>query len=346
MAAPLPARDLEQVLEQTRSLWPELRGERIFLTGGTGFFGCWLVESFLYANRALRLGAELTVLSRDPSAFLQRCPHLKNDPALRMVQGDVRDFTAPEGSFAAVIHAATESSSSPAPRALFETIVHGTECVLDFAAHCGAQRFLLTSSGAVYGTQPESIVAVEESFSSAPDPVSAGSVYGEAKRAAELLCRLNVEGAAMVCTIARCFSFVGPHLPLDRHFAVGNFIGDALAGRPIHISSDGRPVRSYLYAADLATWLWTILLRAPALTPIHVGSEEALSLAELAERVTRVLGATAGITVAQRPDPSSSVPRYVPSTRRAEELLGLRATVPLEEAIRRTAAWYRAQRQG
>lgn len=346
MAGALPVEDLEQVLAQTRPLWADLRGGRVFLTGGTGFFGCWLVESFLHANRRLSLGAELTVLSRDPRAFLRRCPHLENEPALRMVQGDVRDFSGPEGAFDAVIHAATESAAAPDARVLFEQIVHGTGHVLDFAARHGAGRFLLTSSGAVYGQQPASVPYLDESFSGAPDPASAGSVYGEAKRAAELLCSLDAGRTAMACTIARCFTFVGPHLPLDRHFAVGNFIGDALAGRPIRIKGDGRAVRSYLYAADLATWLWTILLRAPALTPIHVGSEEALHLVELAERVARVLGATAGTTVARQADPTVPVQRYVPSTRRAEELLGLRATVPLEEAIRRTAAWYRAQRQG
>lgn len=348
MAGPLPVEDLEQILEQTGALWPALGGARIFLTGGTGFFGCWLVESFLHANRMLQLDAELTVLSRDPRAFLARCPHLENEPALRLWPGDVRDFCAPEGTFDLVIHAATDSGARRGEQdscTLFETIVQGTGHVLDFATRHGARRFLLTSSGAVYGALPERITHVSEDFCGAPDPARAISAYGEGKRAAELLCSLYAERTGMACTIARGFSFVGPQLALDGHFAIGNFIRDALAGRPVHVEGDGRPLRSYLYAADLAAWLWTILLRAPALMPINVGSDEAINIGDLAHLVAHVLGSTAGVTVALKSDPLIPAQRYVPCTRRAGELLGLRCTVALEEAIRRTAAWYRTPPQ-
>jgi len=340
--------DLELIRSATQELWEEMRGQRLFVTGGTGFFGCWLVESFCHVNRELGLGARATVLSRDPGKFAAKCPHLAGDPAITMLRGDVRDFDFPAGEFRYVIHAATEASlkqSQERPVEMLSTILEGTERTLEFAAECGARKFLLTSSGAVYGKQPPEMAHVPETFAGAPDPLDAASVYAEGKRASELMCALHQKtaaamGVAFEAKIARCWAFCGPHLPLDAHFAIGNFIGDVLAGRPISIAGDGTPRRSYLYAADLAIWLWTILFRAPALVPINVGSAHDVSIRELAEAVAAALAPATEIRVAQQAVPGAAPARYVPSVARAEEMLGLRETVGLQEQIRRTAAWY------
>ena len=344
-AAPIAKADLDLILEQTREMWEEVRGQRIFLTGGTGFFGCWLLESFSHVNRELGLGARATVLSRDPAKFAVKCPHLTADAAVSLHAGDVRDFDFPAGEFGYVIHAATETTGEQAPGELLSTIVAGTEQTLDFAAQCGAKKFLLTSSGAVYGRQPAEMTHVPESYLGAPDTMDAASVYAEGKRVSELLCALHqkaatARGKAYEAKIARCWAFIGPHLPLDAHFAVGNFIGDVLAGRPIAIGGDGTPRRSYLYAADLAVWLWTMLLRGPALVPINVGSGNDVSIRELAETVAQTLRPETEIRVAKQAVAGAAPARYVPSVERAEALLGLRETVALDEAIQRTAAWH------
>ena len=341
--------DLDLILAQTRDLWQEMRGQLVFITGGTGFFGCWLVESFCHVNRALGLGARATVLTRDPAKFRAKCPHLASDPAITLHAGDVRDFEFPAGEFRFMIHAATEASEKQAteePLEMLSTILAGTERTLKFAAQCGTRKFLLTSSGAVYGRQPPELTHVPESYGGAPDPLAATSVYAEGKRASELMCALHqtaavAKGMEFEAKIARCWAFCGPHLPLDAHFAIGNFIGDVLAGRPISIAGDGTPRRSYLYAADLAVWLWTILFRAPALLAINVGSQRGVSILELAEIVAAALAPSTEIRVAQQAVPGALPARYVPSVERAERLLGLRETVGLEEAIRRTAAWHR-----
>jgi dTDP-glucose 4,6-dehydratase len=245
-----------------------------------------------------------------------------------------------------VIHAATEASAKQAveePQEMLSTILAGTERTLQFAAQSGTRKFLLTSSGAVHGRQPAELTHVPESYDGAPE---SGNVYAEGKRASELMCALHqtaavAKGMEFEAKIARCWAFCGPHLPLDAHFAIGNFIGDVLAGRPISIAGDGTPRRSYLYAADLAVWLWTILFRAPALLAINVGSQRGVSILELAEIVAAALAPATEIHVAQQAVPGAVPMRYVPSVERAEMLLGLRETVGLEEAIRRTAAWHR-----
>ena len=342
---PLPPRDLDLILERTAPLWEDARRRRFFLTGGTGFFGCWLVESFCHVNRALHLDAQLVVLTRHPSAFAVKCPHLAADSAVTLHAGDIRHFEFPAGAFDFVIHAATATDArilSADPSDAFSTIVAGTERVLAFAADRGASRFLLTSSGAVYGKQPSELTHVPETFLGGPDPLAPASVYAEGKRAAELLSALHAQKSGLACAIARCWAFCGPHLPLDQHFAIGNFIGDALAGRPIRIQGDGTPRRSYLYAADLAIWLWTMLFRAPSLVPINVGSSHDVSILELAQTVAATLRPETEIQVARPPDSNAPPLRYVPSVDRAREFLGLTPTISLEDAIRRTAAWHRS----
>jgi len=339
----LPAIDLDSILNRTASLWDELRGQHLFLTGGTGFFGCWLTESFLHINRSLQLNASLTVLTRSPSAFAHKCSHLIEDPALTLLTGDVRNFELPSGEFRFIIHAANEASAKQAtekPLDMLTTIIDGTGRVLDFAATHGTRKLLLTSSGAVYGKQPAGLTHISEDYLGGPDPLDPASVYAEGKRISEQMCALQSAHSSIEIKIARCFAFVGPHLPLDAHFAIGNFIGDVLAGRPIKINGDGTARRSYLYASDLAIWLWTMLFQAPNLVPINVGSADDLSIFELAQAVVQSLKASTEIHVAKSPIPGDPVVRYVPSVERAKAILGLDQTVSLQEAIRRTAEWH------
>jgi dTDP-glucose 4,6-dehydratase len=343
MRNPLAA-DLDHILAHTAGLWDEFRGRRIFITGGTGFLGCWLLESFLWANDRLGLGASATVLSRDPESFRYKAPHLAGHPAIRLHTGDVRHFEYPEGEFSHVIHAATAASAKlndEDPLLMLDTIVAGTRRVLDFAVARGAGKFLLTSSGAVYGQQPSELPHLPETYAGGPDTMEPASAYGEGKRLSELLCAVYHGRHGLETKIARGFAFVGPYLPLDAHFAIGNFMRDAISGGPIRVSGDGTPVRSYLYAADLAIWLWTILVRGEACRPYNVGSEEALSVLETASAVARGFHPARPVRVERQHSGQGVSGRYVPSTARARGALQLAQFVSLEEAIRRTSSFYR-----
>lgn len=346
-ANPLAA-DLDEIVARTVPLWQELRGKRLFLTGGTGFFGNWLLESFAAANARLELGATMLVLARNRDSLRGLAPHLLNYPAISFYFGDVRDFAFPAGEFSHIVHAATTSASATyhgreEPLDKFDTVVGGTRRVLDFAMRCGAEKFLLTSSGMVYGRQPPDLDHLPEDFSGAPDPTHPDSVVAEAKRAAELLGALYAEKHGVPVKIARCFSFVGPYLPLDLHYAVGNFIADALRSDEIVVKGDGSPLRSYLYAADLVTWLLTILLHGELCRPYNVGSERAVSIAELAHLVRDTLAPQLPVRIARPLENTAPAGRscYVPATARAREELQLRETIPLAEAIARTAAFAR-----
>ncbi len=336
------AEDLDHVLAHTQGLWDELRGQRIFITGGTGFFGCWLLESFTWANDKLGLGASATVLTRNPEAFRKKAPHLAGHPSVRLHCGDVRSFEFPAGAYSHIIHAATESSTrlnEVDPLQMLDTIVHGTRRTLDFAVAAAARKLLMTSSGAVYGEQPSDLGHIPETYLGAPDTMDARSAYGEGKRVAELLCAIYHRKHGIEAKIARCFAFVGPYLPLDAHFAIGNFIRDAMRGGPIQVKGDGRPYRSYLYAADLAIWLWTILMKGQPCRPYNVGSDEEATVAQAASCVSAIAGG-APIEIAERAERSSPRRHYVPAIGRVREELRLRQQVPLEAAVARTLAWH------
>lgn len=332
----------EAVVDRCGRVWHELRGAKLFITGGTGFYGSWLVESLVAANDQLDVGASAVVLSRNPESFLQRNPHLRGRKDLSCIAGDVRSFDFPKGKFSHVIHAATEASAKlnrENPLLMIDTIVEGTRRTLDFAVHCGATQFLNTSSGAVYGDIPASIGPVPESFMGGPDVSNPKWAYGEGKRVSELLCAIYADKHGFETKNVRCFATIGPGLPLDTHFAIGNFIADALAKREIIVQSDGSAVRSYIGIADLTVWLWHVLVFGESKQAYNVGSEEGYSIREIAEKVRDVLAPGLPIKVMGRPLPNQLASHYVPTTAKAREQLGLSLQVPLDQSIRSTAEW-------
>ncbi|MDQ2100459.1 MAG: NAD-dependent epimerase/dehydratase family protein [Tychonema bourrellyi B0820] len=333
------AHDLNHILTHTDGLWEEFREQRIFITGGTGFFGRWLLESFAWANDQLGLKAEAVVLTRNLEAFRKKAPHLVANPAIRFHLGDVKSFEFPEGSFSHVIHGATEASAKlnqEAPLLMLDTIVQGTRQTLEFARHCGAKKFLLTSSGAVYGKQPPDMTHISEDYQGAPDTMNVRSAYGEGKRMAELLCAIYAKQYRIETKIARCFAFVGPYLPLDGDFAIGNFIRDGIQGGKIRVNGDGTPYRSYLYATDLAIWLWKILVKGDVCRPYNVGSDKDITVADLAYTVSSMFDLGLDVLISQEAMPGKPSERYVPSTERATFELQLQALISLEESIKRT----------
>jgi dTDP-glucose 4,6-dehydratase len=338
------AEDLDHILAHTRGLWEELRNQKLFITGGTGFFGCWLLESFAWANDKLRLNAEALVLTRNYKAFLKKAPHLATHLAIKFHIGDIRDFEFPKGQFHFVIHAATEASAKlneENPLLMWDTIIEGTRHTLEFARYAETKKFLLTSSGAVYGKQPSEITHIPEEYAGTPDPTDPRSAYGEGKRAAEMLCTMYCKAYGIQTKIARCFAFVGPYLPLDIHYAIGNFIRDGLQGGPIQVKGDGTPFRSYLYAADLAIWLWTILLRGESGDPYNVGSEKDITIAALAKEIAGHFKPELSISIKENTRSNQLPERYVPSNHKITRELGVQQIVDLKESIRRTVHYER-----
>jgi nucleoside-diphosphate-sugar epimerase len=316
----------------------------LFITGGTGFFGRSILRRIAAVAQTTGYGPpKVTVLTRSPASFLERYPEFARLSWLTFHAGDILSGLSAfpkDGKFTHVLHAAADSTLGPRMASLdrFDQIVTGTRNVLDFAVSIGASRFLLTSSGGVYGAQPATLERIPESYLGMPDPLSPDNAYSVSKRQAEHLCALYGEKHGLVTVVARCFAFVGPDLPLDAHFAIGNFIRDALDRPEITVNGNGTPLRSYLYQDDLADWLLTLLEKGQPAQAYNVGSDEAISIAELAHLVRDLIAP--GKTVRLRGIAGADTAvrnRYVPDICKARSELGLQVTTPLADAIRLTA---------
>ena len=335
-------KDLKFIAEKILSLLSFFKNQKIFITGGTGFFGSWILETFLYLNETLDLNLSAVILTRNYKKFEQKAPYLAKYKYFKFIEGDVKNFKFFKENFLAVIHMAATSAEETFrgedELKKFDTIVEGTRHVLEFTKYNKIPYFLFTSSGAVYGPHT---APVKEEFLIAPSPTDIKSVWGHAKRTAEFLVAYYGEKFGIKTKIARCFSFVGPYLPLNIHYAVGNFIRDALQGGPIIIKGSGEVVRSYLYAADLVVWLFTILVKGKENYPYNVGSDKLISIKELAYLVGECARVKEIIIEREREVPgASSRTFYVPNIERAKKELGLKVFTPLKEGILKTINYY------
>jgi nucleoside-diphosphate-sugar epimerase len=187
---------------------------------------------------------------------------------------------------------------------------------------------LNVSSGAVYGAcVGQRSGAKEDDYATAQPLIP----YGEAKREAERLC----EESGVDFVTARAFAFLGPYLPLDAHFAAGNFLRDAIRGGPILVRGDGTALRSYLHPADLVVWLLRILLRGQRARAYNVGSDEVVTTAQLARLIAEAARPAPEVVI-QSVQPQGPQNIYLPDIRRARAELNLDVAIPLRNAIART----------
>jgi nucleoside-diphosphate-sugar epimerase len=340
----LPVEDLEHIYQNTQDIWESFRGKSIFLSGGTGFFGKWLLESYIYVNEKLSLNAKITTLTRNPEAFLMEYPFYKEHTnTVQFVKGDILnyDFNLDQ-KFEFIIHAATAASESlnkSNPLLMMDTITIGTRRVLDFAITQPIEGFLFVSSGAIYGKQPWSVSHIQEDDSFKVDINNPNAAYAEGKRIAELYCSTYFEKYNLPIKISRCFAFVGPYLPLDTHFAIGNFIKNVINNEDILIKGDGSTIRSYMYASDLIVWLLKILLKGEINQPYNAGSDEAISIKELAEKIKDLSGSKVSIKILGLPIQKEKIDIYCPSIKKAITM-NAQIKIHLTESINKTIKFY------
>jgi len=336
----IPSNDLNYIFAGiSEQEWGFFKKKRIFITGGSGFIGKWLVSGLLFANERLDLNCEIEILTRYPEKFCELMPQITNSKIVILRKGDIKNFEFGNKTFDIIIHGATDVIKPSSALETFDTCFQGTKRILDFAKRCKASDFLLTSSGAVYGKHPSDLSGVNEGFLGAPDVTLATSAYGEGKRVSEWLSFMAAEDTGMNVKVARIYAQVGPYLPLDKHFAIGNFIQDALSGRTIKVLGDGTPIRSYLYAADTALWLLAMMIRGKRNRVWNLGGDEKCSIAQLANKVANILNSSKGVCIYKESKKNKKIECYVPDVRRAKNELRLPNIVSLDDSILRTADW-------
>ena len=301
---------------------------KLFLTGGTGFFGKSILDML---KAGYKNDTQFVILSRDPQKFLTAFPEYGNLANVRFATGDVRDFSFPQEEFDGIIHAATPAVTTLQPGEMRSIIIDGTRRVLEFARYCKAEKILFTSSGAVYGPLPPGMTNVQENF-----PCNPVTEYGIAKKEAENMCL----DSGISTRIARCFAFVGPRLALDIHFAIGNFIRNGLNKEKIIINGDGTPYRSYLYADDLVRWLFAVYACEEEGAVFNVGSPHGISIAGLARKVAAHFDTPPEIEIRSRAIPGTPPQVYVPDVSKICREPGVVMENDLDESIEKTIAFH------
>jgi len=346
---PLPVDDLINIVKELESDLHSLQNAKIFITGASGFFGTWIVNTIAKANQLLSLNISTTLLSRsaDFRPFLSPdlAPYLNYD----VVIGDVRNFESPSGVFTHVIHAATTNAEETFKGELainkYRLLLDGTNRVIDFCREKNVKKILFTSSGVVYGQSVLSKMKTgfNENDLLAPDISDLSTALGQGKRAAEFALNLYSDEAKADVAIARCFSFVGPGLPLDLHYAIGNFIKSAICHEDIVIQGDGTPVRSYLYVGDLMIWLFKLLINTNRFEIFNVGSGKAISIKELAVTSIDLLSPENRVEILAKSNASHGNPTrnvYIPDVEKIKLRFGVSEKTTLEESLLKTYNYY------
>ena len=322
---------------------PELKSisnKSILITGGSGFFGKWFIESIAFANVNFSLNILLTVVTRDKSIFLLNNPKFISFNFLTVVAGNILEKQKIKGDFDYLLHMATTTAHETFSGELDESKVNilevGTENIIDFAVKNKIAKILFTSSGVIYG-QNNKMYLMEQDFDNTLS-VKENSGLAQGKILAETIITNRCRSHNINYKIARCFSFVGPYLPLDIHYAIGNFINDARKNRSIVLRSEGKSVRSYLYIADTIIWLLKLLVSDEE-GVFNVGSERQISIYDLAHKVRDLISPSSDVVIERKDLTEGNFTRdtYIPSASKIKASLGVEEWTTLEDSILKTA---------
>ena len=308
----------------------------ILFIGGTGFFG----KAFLnYIKSNPSNINSITIVGRSAENFLENNKEFIELDNVKYVYGDILNDLSQlkDISFSHVIHAAADSTNVTNLSHLqrYKQIVEGTKNVLEFVRdHLPESKLLFISSGGVYGDMPSHKKSFIESDMWNSDILDSSNVYTVSKRTAEHLCSLYFDEYNLNISIARCFCFSGIHLPLNVHFAIGNFIKDALANNDIIIKGDGKSIRSYLDQDDLSEWMLEILKKDSfKKTVYNIGSDESISISELAFLVRDISKKPIEVKILNENDSNLKRSIYVPECKKIKEKFNLTQRVSLPDSI-------------
>ena len=320
-----PNSDIQEILEN-EELLQGFENSRILITGATGFVGTWLAATLFEANQQFNLQMKLSLLCRDTSKILIDDPR----KSLNLIAHNLLNLlTARDQEFDFVFHTATPSQ--PATGGTDAALVYkiatvGTENLLKFVGNQQKPpRFLHTSSGAVDRLNPEIPESdIQKAYrlgkSEAEELVSEASLRGE------------IRGAN-----PRLYAFVGPGIATDAHFASGFFMRSALAGIPLSIQGNPETIRSYMYPTDLVAWLFRII-QSPTTEVIRVGSQEQVTILELAELILKLIG---NGSISSRSNSAVARSVYFPDLSETLTRYNFQKTLPLEESLVRWAKYLR-----
>ena len=308
-----------------------MQGARLLITGGTGFVGTSYVRAFRMKSEKPDLFSQLILGSRHPVSIIDR--------DIRHVSIDMDDSHLSLPEVDVILHAATPASAklnSESPDIMYSTIVQGMRNLINAISNWSRPpKVVFTSSGAVYRNEQLSKKQIDEMTNI--DINTLIDAYSRGKFEAEKL--LLEASSAGICeaVILRLFTFSGIDIPRNKHFAIGNFVRDAVTYQRIVVRSDGQSMRSYLDQRDMVNWINSAIREGRSGNIYHIGSEEAISIAQLAHLVAKrfeiLSGKKVDVAIMGQTSEIDGVDWYIPSTHRTRKLLSVQQTIPTVESI-------------
>ena len=299
--------DVNNIIAKCGGEIGSLDGSTVLITGSTGFLAREITESLL-RSKANGLDIKMVLTSRKPSKVHEVFGD-RLGAGIDIIPIDEMDRYPDHVDH--IIHAASPCDPRLNNASPFKTMLEissMTQKAIMLGMRNDLKRFVLLSSGAVYGIQPPELRCISEDHTGAPDIRQAASCYGEAKRYSELI----LLASGLPYTILRGFSFIGPNQDLSSSFAVPDFINSGFKEHRIVINGDGRPVRSFCYESDFAVMLLKSLVHAKNQT-LNAGNDRPeISIMELANIIADRIG---GVKVLINGATTSEglPPRYVPN---------------------------------
>lgn len=331
--------------------WERLQGARVLVTGASGILASYMVETLLYLNETRRIGIRILASQRNRKKAQARFAHAVACPALTLLQQDVCAPFSIDGSLDYIIHAAGQSSPKfygSDPIGTIEGHILGTRNVLALAREKGVKGMLQLSSCDSYGERfaADDPTCLAENFVGRLDPLSDRGCYSMGKAAAEALCHAYALGAKLPVKIVRIAHTYAPLMPLDDGRVFADFVGNALRGEDIALTSDGSAQRPFLYIADAIRAYFRVLFLGTPGEAYNVAAEENTSILELAHLVASLAPQGTPRVVFKQELPAG----YVPAPKKTIcisiaklKALGYRRRYSLREGMRRTIESYRSE---
>ena len=310
---------------------------RAVITGGAGFLGSHLCDKLLAADWDV-LCVDNLVTGAEPNIA-----HLAKNPRFRVHRHDVSLYIDVPGPIDYVLHFASPASPVDYARLPIQTLkvgALGTHNSLGLALAKKA-KFLLASTSECYG-DPQ-ISPQPESYWGNVNPIGPRGVYDEAKRFAEAMTMAYHREKGMDTHIVRIFNTYGPRMRLNDGRALPNFIYQALTGQPITVYGDGSQTRSFCYVSDLVEGIYR-LMQSDEHLPTNIGNPQEITIREFAQRVKALTGSASEIVF--KPLPQDDPKQRCPDITKAKKLLGWEPKVNLEEGLRHTLDYFKAQLAG
>jgi len=309
---------------------------RVVVTGGAGFLGANLCRALLAR------GDHVVVVDNLMSGRLANVAELLKLPEFSFIDHDISEPLIVDEPVDAVLHFASLASPPDYLTWPIQTLKSGglgTHNTLGLARAHGA-RYLLASTSEVYG-DPEVHPQTEQYWGNV-NPVGPRGVYDESKRFAESMATAYAQVHDMPVRIARIFNTYGPFMRPDDGRVVSNMLVQALSGQPLTIYGDGSQTRSFCYVDDLITGLLA-LLDSDHRGPMNLGNPAEFTVAQLADMVAKLVGDHTGgdVAVVYRDLPVDDPRQRCPDISLARSVLGWEPSVPLEQGLVRTAAYFR-----